>query len=151
MDKPQNPIDKLVARFSRAANFEVKPVRGVVEQVDTLEEGGKKVYVLHVANGKQRESFWLAHNYADPYFYAPRQGDQVKGTVNTFDDNLEFAGETHKPVFDFENLSNDSERAAFAWFKAQAANQSTPAAQPLSEASRDTLYRKLGLRLNGPP
>jgi hypothetical protein len=161
MAKEPNPIEALVAKFKRASDIEVEFVRGTVEQVDTLTESGKNIYVLHIANGPKHHSFWLAHNYADPHFYAPRNGDQVKGVVNTLDDSLDFFGEVHKPIFDFVNLSNDSERAAFAWFDSPAGKQfaeeaaqrrAAEQAKPrLDDKARDTLYRQLGLSgLQGP-
>jgi hypothetical protein len=143
-----DPIEALVAKFRRASNIEVKFVRGTVEQVDTLTEGGKNIYVLHIANGPQRNSFWLAHNYGDPYFHAPRNGDHVKGVINTLDDNLDFCGEIHKPIFDFVNESNDNERSAFAWFNSAEGERFAREAairRGLDDKARDTLYRQLGL------
>jgi hypothetical protein len=143
MDEWKSEFTRLIASFSRAANFEAKPLRGVVENVDTFESEGKKVYVLHVKNGGQREAFWLNHNDSDPDFRAPRQGDLVKGVINAYGAGVEFAGETHKPLFDFKNLSNNSERAASAWFRTQTANQ-----QPWDAKASDSLRRRIGLRPN---
>jgi hypothetical protein len=163
MAKPeqQNPIDRLVAKFKRASDIEVKFVRGIVEDVTTVKDGDRHVYVLHIANGPKRDSFWLPHNYGDPYFYPPRQHDHVQGVINTLDDSLELFGETHKPIFDFKNNSNDSEREAFAWFDSPAGKRfaeeaaqrraQEQAAPQLDDKARDTLYRRLGLSgLQGP-
>ncbi len=143
-DKP-NPIEQMMAKFNRAADFEVKRVRGVVEEVGTLEEGGKKIYIVHIANGKLRDSFWLAHDAGNPYFSPPMVGESVSGTINTFDDNVDFAGDKHKPIFDFQNISGDSERDAFAWF-AQHGERFAKEAE--EDRKRDDLYRKLGLDRN---
>jgi hypothetical protein len=157
MDEPQNPIDKLVAKFSRASGFEVTRVRGFVDQVDTLAEGDRKIYIVHVSNGPLKNSFWLEHDRVTPGFHAPRQGDLVSGMVNTFDDSVEFLGETHKPIFDFRHRTAESEESAFDWFAKNGERVAREAAQrrlteqsspPLDDKSRDTLYRKLGLRPN---
>lgn len=155
MDEPQNPIDKLVAKFSRAA--EATRVRGFVDQVDTLVEGDRKIYVVHMSNGPLKNSFWLEHDRINPDFHAPREGDLVSGIVNTYDDSLEFLGQTHKPIFDFRHRTAEAEEDAFRWFaengerfsrEAEQRRLATQASKPLDDKSRDTLYRKLGLRPN---
>ena len=119
-DRALNPIEKLVAKFSRAADsFETSAVQGMVKECSNLVEDGRTVYVLTISNGKNDHSFWLADQPENPHFYAPRHGDWVSGIVNTFDDSCAFAGRTYKPIFDFTNDTGDSERAAFEWFRKQ--------------------------------
>lgn len=120
MENSDNPIDRLVAKFTRATQHEITPVTGIVQQCDMLEEKGRKIFIVEIRNGARTDSFWLEHRRNDPYFDTPRPGDLVKGVINTMDDNVEFLGRSYKPIFDFENRSTNSEREAFAWFRRKA-------------------------------
>jgi hypothetical protein len=123
MDQDDNPIARLVAKFTRATTHEMTPVMGMIEECATLHEGGRKIFIIHVRNGAKTNAFWLEHLHHDPYFVTPRTGDHVKGIVNTMDDTIQFLEHSYKPIFDFQNLSNNSEREAFAWFARQAAEK----------------------------
>jgi hypothetical protein len=120
MENSDNPIDLLVAKFTRATQHEMTPVRGLVEECHTLEEKGRKIFIVQIKNGSRTDSFWLEHRRNDFYFDTPRTGDLVRGVINTMDDNVEFMGQSYKPIFDFENTSTNSEREAFAWFRRKA-------------------------------
>jgi hypothetical protein len=120
MEDSDNPIDRLVAKFTRATQHEITPVMGIVQECHTLEENGRKIFIVQIKNGPRTDSFWLEHRRNDPYFDTPRTGDLVKGVINTMDDNVEFLGQSYKPIFDFENTSTNSEREAFAWFRRKA-------------------------------
>lgn len=121
MQQDDNPIAQLVAKFTRATDHEMTPVNGVISECHTLHDGGRKIFIIHVKNGSKENAFWLEHNAHDPYFLTPRTGDFVKGIVNTMDDNIQFMEHSYKPIFDYQNQSNNSERDSFAWFARQAA------------------------------
>jgi|GEM_PF-3453708 hypothetical protein len=123
MEQDDNPIARLVAQFTRAAEHEMTPVNGIIDECHILHEGGRKIFIIHVRNGAKTNAFWLEHHQNDPYFLPPRTGDQVKGIINTMDDNIQFLEHSYKPIFDFQNTSNNSEREAFAWFARQAAEK----------------------------
>lgn len=122
-DQRENPIEALIRKFNRAGDFEVRYVKGHVVACDVMVRNHRKIYAVHIENGSQRESFWLAHDESDKQFHQPLVGEWVSGTVNTFDDCQNFADLTLKPIFDFKNRTRTSEDDAFDWFKRQAAKK----------------------------
>jgi hypothetical protein len=104
---------------ARARPFEVRRVQGQVTECHTLLDGDKKIFAVHIKNGTLSESFWLADQPDNEAFHPPMTGDWVKGVINTFDDKIDFADQSLKPVFDFENQTGQNEESHFAWFREQ--------------------------------
>lgn len=119
-EQRQNPIEALIRKFNRAGDFEVTYVKGEVVGCDVLIRDDRKIYAVHIQNGSQQHSFWLAHDESNSQFHQPLVGEWVSGAVNTFDDCEDFADLTLKPIFDFKNQTRSSEDEAFAWFRRQA-------------------------------
>lgn len=122
-EKYQNPIEALISKFNRAGDFEVTYVKGQVVGCDVLTRGNRKIYAVHIQNGNQQHSFWLAHDDSNSQFHQPLVGEWVSGAINTFDDCENFADLTLKPIFDFKNTTRLNEEEHFAWFRRQAASK----------------------------
>jgi hypothetical protein len=104
---------------AKEKSFEARRVKGHVIGCDERLHPEGKVYAVHIMNGSLCESFWLADQAENSTFHPPLRGDRVEGTVNTFDDAIEFADFRLEPIFDFVNHTAANEEAHFAWFREQ--------------------------------
>jgi hypothetical protein len=120
MDYKENPIDRLLAKFKRAGDFEVTRVNGFVEEVGILQEDDSVVYVVSVRNMHSQlcEAFWMTPSAGNPYI--PKPSDRVTGYINSFDDSVQYADWTYRPIFELKNETALAEESHFAWFKNQA-------------------------------
>lgn len=120
MDYKENPIDRLLAKFKRASDFEVTRVNGFVEEVGVLEEGDSVVYVVTVRDMRSQlcEAFWMTPSAGNPYI--PKPSDRVTGYINSFDDSVQYADWTYRPIFDLKNETALAEESHFEWFRQQA-------------------------------
>lgn len=116
----ENPIDRLLAKFKRASDYEVTRVNGFIEEIGTLQEGDSLVYVVTIRNMYSQlcEAFWMAPSVDNPYI--PRPSDRITGYINSFDDSVQFADCTYRPIFELKNQTALAEESHFAWFHRQA-------------------------------
>jgi len=112
--------------FNSKASGNLRDVQGMVTRCDTMAFDDRKVYLLHIENGAQRERFWLEHDQSNPHFLPPMNGEWISGTVSklmSIDDCRNVDGESFKPVLNLKNSTRNSEDAAFAWFRQQEADR----------------------------
>lgn len=96
----------------------VKTMIGQVASVTDLSD--RDVVAFHVRNGTDETLFWISTKVQedDADYRKPLMGESVKVWFNEAVSSINVGDEKALGVVEIQNISNDSEQAAFAWFAA---------------------------------
>ena len=111
------PLTGILGEQNRKAQGPVQSVTGQVTTVTDLTHISAVAFSLR--HGGKETLFWIstAMQERDGDYRKPLAGETLKVWFNDAARSLDVAGEKALGVTEIQNISNDSEREAFEWFR----------------------------------
>ncbi len=119
MERRVIPFTGAAAVRNRKAQGPMQVITGTVTSVTDLSH--LSAVAFGVQSGSREHLFWISTvpQGEDPDYRRPLPGETVRLWFNESAKTLDVGGQPAQGVAEIQNLSNDEEQAAFAWFARQ--------------------------------